>query len=445
MMKGGSLNSSVNEGRRWASVALDIYTSILDMDMFRNTCVLHADQHPRDRPRKHAAILKKRPLSMYHRLMTYTKRHPDVIHATLDALEALDDMLIQAVIDGGMTAHETDKKIKHAQYYGEVLRVIDYDESHIDPMSPIMSLLGLSPSNKATFPSAGTEASFDMFFLENDEGIVSYASLYDIVENVLRSTTIDPLMIRDAVLYLVGNRDDFTMDDEAMFITALVTVKPDFDFHKSIALVHAFMDTPLGQSISENHDYIPLLMMSRESMEAIIDSNGKYHEDMAFFMRCIQDYEKITMDGIMKARTSHAMDTYISLRLSSSPTVNHDGITAESLIAMSKKSLTSYVTVREVRNIMLYAGIQTSTLHQRIGGILWNEDERDGGLSGKGYSMIQSSMLLIRILESMPEDEPSMHIREESADEVIRDYHDGLPYDYIANAYFTNAGNMIGR
>lgn len=444
MMKGSTLKSSVNEGRRWVSVALDIYTSIVDMNMFRNTCVLHADEHPRDRPRKHAMILKNRPLGIYHRLMTYTKRHPDVIHATLDALETLDDMLIQAVIDGRMTAHETDKKIKYAQYYGEVLRCIDYGESHIDPMSPITSLLGLSPSNKATFPSAGTETSFNMtFFVENNEGIVSYASLSDIVENVLRSTTIDPLMIRDAVLYLVNNRDDFTMDDEVMFITALVTVKPDFDFHQSIALVHAFMDTPLGQSISENHDYIPLLMMSRESMEAIIDSNGKYHEDIAFFMRCIQGYEKTTMDGIMKARTSHAMDTYISLRLSSSPTVNHDGITAESLVDMSNKSFTSYVTVREVR--MLYIGMQTSTLHQRIGDILWNEHERDGGLSDKGYSMIQSSMLLIRILESMPKDEPSMYIRKESVDEVIRDYHDGLPYDYIVNAYFTNAGNMIER
>ena len=104
MMKGSVLKSSVNEGRRLPSAALDIYTSIVDMDMFRNTCVLHADEHPRDHPRKQAMILKKRPLGMYHRLMTYTKRHPDVIHATLDALEALDDFANAYFTNAGNTA-----------------------------------------------------------------------------------------------------------------------------------------------------------------------------------------------------------------------------------------------------------------------------------------------------------------------------------------------------
>lgn len=220
-------------------------------------------------------------------------------------------------------------------------------------------------------------------------------------------------------------------------MAAMNIAQPDFDFHDNLSLVHEFMDSPAGRVMNAHRDYISLMMLYREDMETIIDSDERYHDDIAFLMHCMNNKDNISKDSIIKGSMLRRMKAYLSFRTRRSTPMDHDGLASTSLIAAAKhmnigsspKKQLSWSTIQ----------YQIHELYQRIGDIMSDVHKHDdGGLSEKDYSMIQSYMLLIRILHAVEEQDKPIYLDSACADEAIRDYRDGLPYDFIINAYFTD-------
>lgn len=149
------------------------------------------------------------------------------------------------------------------------------------------------------------------------------------------------------------------------------------------------------------------------------------------------DINKAYRTLIIKGSMLRTMKAYLSFRTRRSTTVNHDGLASTSLIAAAKHMNIGSSPKKPLSCSTIQ--YQIHELYQRIGDIMFDVHKHDdGGLSEKDYSMMQSYMLLIQILHTVEEQDKPIYLDSACADEAIRDYRDGLPYDYIINAYFTD-------
>lgn len=193
------MNNAKNEARQWVSMALDIQFSVMNLHMFREVCPLHQDRYS---PSRENILLDHCShhghLHGFRRIMIrYAKKNNDIVRAMIPAMEMLDDRLIHKV-SGDIYDDYTMKDIQDYGCYFDDIRDFGH-QAHGISMYPIMRMLGMSYS----------ENNMDLMYIvdnDTDDGnSVRYLMLSDIVEYKPSSTTIDPMMIRGAVTYLISH------------------------------------------------------------------------------------------------------------------------------------------------------------------------------------------------------------------------------------------------